>query len=63
MYLLQLVGSEITCTHKIEMAHAGEVLSLLFLVKTPPSATDGGEQLLVSGGRDGKVRGWDAKLS
>ncbi len=34
--LFQLVGSEITVTNKFEMAHNGPVLTLLFIVKTPP---------------------------
>jgi hypothetical protein len=38
IFLFQLVGSEITVTNKFEMAHAGAVLSLLFVVKTPPGS-------------------------
>ena len=66
IYFFQLVGTEITVTNKLEMAHEGQVLSMCFVVKVPPShgeAKEAGEQLLVSGGRDGKVRAWDPKLS
>jgi hypothetical protein len=34
--LFELVGSEMTVTNKFEMAHSGPVLTLLFIVKTPP---------------------------
>jgi WD40 repeat protein len=63
IYLFQLVGSEITVTHKIEMAHRGEVLCLKFVIKTAPGPGEPGEQFLFSGGRDGKVKGWDPKIS
>ena len=63
IFFFQLVGSEITVTHKIEMAHKGEVLALVFAVKTAPGPGEAGEQYLLSGGRDGKLKGWDARLS
>ncbi|EKX33883.1 hypothetical protein GUITHDRAFT_119928 [Guillardia theta CCMP2712] len=66
IFMFDKVGSDYTVIHKIEQAHSGEILCLRFIVKESTAAEieeNGIFQYLLSGGRDGKIRAWDAKLS